>query len=357
MQRNDDEQGYADRAMIHVQKRDHRAMEVESPLFVFSPQGGQWPGMTRALLDEERAFREPFESCDRLVQAELGWSIEAALARDDAGVALGHDRDVQPTITAIQIALVELWRSWGIRPVAVAGMSLGEVGAAYAARVLGLEDAMKVSCTISRLSDRSGGAGGMMVVRLASDEVRKRLRSASSSVWLAAELSLQMTVVAGERASLEVLALDWKHDGTTVYPVSVGAAYHGEAMDEAREEFLASLTGLQVVPEALPFYSSVTGGRTRVTELGAEHWWRVVSRPARFVTLARELIRLGYRTFLEIGPHPILMGTLDELCREARVDAGLLPSMVRGQPVSSVLHASRRALAAPGAPIISSREH
>jgi acyl transferase domain-containing protein len=87
--------------------------------YVFSGQGPQWSGMGRQLLAREPVFRAKFEECDDLLRRQGDWSLLQALSSDTAGG--WHDRTdiAQPLLFSIQVALVALWRSWGIVPDAV----------------------------------------------------------------------------------------------------------------------------------------------------------------------------------------------------------------------------------------------
>ena len=107
-------------------------------VFVFSGQGSQWVGMGRELLEQEPAFREAMERCDRAIQKYTGWSVLEELAADEARSRLAEVDVVQPAIFAVQVSLAALWRSWGVEPDAVVGQSLGEAAAAYVAGALTL---------------------------------------------------------------------------------------------------------------------------------------------------------------------------------------------------------------------------
>ncbi len=98
-----------------------RAQEL---VFLFSPQGVQWPGMGRKLFRDDLIFRRKIAECDAEVQRELGWSLVDDFV-SDAGCPL-DDEHIQPAVTALQIALAEVLRSRGVLPAAVAGLSMGE---------------------------------------------------------------------------------------------------------------------------------------------------------------------------------------------------------------------------------------
>ena len=101
---------------------------------VFPGQGGQWAGMARELLATEPAFRDAIERCDAALPHGLTWTVHEQLLAEpgDGAHRLDEIGVIQPVLLAVEIALAELWRSWGVAPDAVVGHSMGEVAAAHA---------------------------------------------------------------------------------------------------------------------------------------------------------------------------------------------------------------------------------
>src|SRR6266566_5869619 len=110
-------------------------------VFVFSTRGSQWIGMGQQFYEEEPVFRETLRRCSRQIERYLGWCLEEEFTRDSETYRLhALEEYFEPTLAAIQIALSEVWRSRGVQPDAVVGMSSGEFAASYIAGVLSIED-------------------------------------------------------------------------------------------------------------------------------------------------------------------------------------------------------------------------
>src|SRR5206468_7387082 len=134
-------------------------------VFVYSGQGPQWPGMGLGLYRTEPVFRARLDDADAEVQKLAGWSLLEALgALDDR---LRRTDVAQPALFALQAALTDLLREWGIEPEAVLGHSAGEVAAAYAAGVLSFEEALRVAVERGRLMQAAAGRGDMAAAELA----------------------------------------------------------------------------------------------------------------------------------------------------------------------------------------------
>ena len=118
------------------------------PVWVFSGQGSQWAAMGAELLATEPVFAATVAQAEPLIARESGFSVTEAMTSPE--IVTGIDR-IQPTLFTMQVALAATMRSYGVRPGAVIGHSLGEAAAAVVAGMLSLEDGVRVICRRSRL--------------------------------------------------------------------------------------------------------------------------------------------------------------------------------------------------------------
>ena len=102
-------------------------------VFVYSGQGSQWAGMGRQLLADEPVFAAAVAELEPVFVEQVGFSLQQVLA---GGEPVSGDAQVQPVLMGLQLALTELWRSYGVHPDAVIGHSMGEVTAAVVAGAL-----------------------------------------------------------------------------------------------------------------------------------------------------------------------------------------------------------------------------
>ena len=127
-------------------------------VFVYSGQGSQWPGMGRQLLADEPVFAAAVAELEPIFVEQAGFSLQQVLAAGEPLV--GIDR-IQPVLMAMQLALTELWRGYGVQPDAVLGHSMGEVTAAVVAKALTPRDGLRVIATRSRLMSQLSGQGAI----------------------------------------------------------------------------------------------------------------------------------------------------------------------------------------------------
>ena len=262
-------------------------------VFVFSPQGSQWLGMGKNLMAVEPVFRAKLAECDRALTKIAGWSLFDELLAAPADSRLNRAQFVQPALSAMQIALAELWSSWGIRPDFVAAHSLGEWAAAYVAGSLNVEETMRVVVESSRAQAQAGEGGGMAVVELAEAEVKERIQAWSDEVFVAGGNSPTATILSGDAVRLKYLVTAWKEEGLKCSLIDVDVAAHSPRMDLALEELKAKLSTLRPVRTSIPFVSSVTGEYLRGTEMGPEHWAQHIRQPVLFTQVIERLARDG----------------------------------------------------------------
>lgn len=136
--------------------------------------------MGAELLGKEPVFAETIARLEPLIHAESGFSVTDAISAPET--VTGIDR-VQPTLFAMQVSLAATLASYGVRPGAVIGHSMGEVAAAVVSEALSLEDGVKVICRRSQLMLRISGAGAMASVDLPAQQVVSNWPIEISMTW------------------------------------------------------------------------------------------------------------------------------------------------------------------------------
>ncbi|WPB75854.1 beta-ketoacyl synthase N-terminal-like domain-containing protein [Archangium violaceum] len=272
--------------------------------FLLPGQGAQYVGMGAALLETHAAFREPLEQCAKLLEPELGVDLRRLLRpepgqHEAAEALLRETRVCQPVLFAIEYAVAKLLESWGVRPAAMLGHSLGEYVAACLAGVFSLEDALAVVAERGRLMG-SMPPGGMMAVALAWEELEPRL---DAGLVLAAHNAPQACVVAGPAEPLAALKARLESRGVACSALAVSHAFHSPMMEPAVAPFVERLGRVRLRPPQRPFLSNVTGTWIREEEATSpEYWGRHLARPVRFAEGLARLAELEGALLLEVGP-------------------------------------------------------
>ena len=305
--------------------------------FVFSGQGGQWYGMGVQLLKEEAVFCQSMERIDQLIQHRFGWSVLEVLLAENEELRLDEIAVVQPTIFAVQVALCELLQSWGITPDAVTGHSMGEVAAAHLAGILSLEEAVEVICLRSQRLTKLRGLGRMMVTELTLDQAKELLKGKEEKVSIAAINGPTSTVLSGDPLEMEEIMDTLQKRNLFCKWVKVDVASHSPQMDQLGPELEVDLQGLQPQPPRIPFYSTVTGTLGNQLDFTASYWMDNLRKPVLFSNAVAQLLASAYTAFLEIGPHPVLLGALQQSVPSNHPEVRLLASLRREEPEREVL--------------------
>jgi acyl transferase domain-containing protein/aryl carrier-like protein len=331
-----------------------RAMLNERPkiAFVCSGMGPQWWAMGRDLLINEPIFRASIERVDAEFQRHAGWSLLEALSASEEESRMEETEVAQPANFALQVALTDLWRSWGIEPDAIVGHSAGEVAAHYLAGALSFEDAVAVIYHRSRLQQRTSGQGRMLAVGMTPETLDQAVRNAGSGVSIAAINSPSAATLVGEAAILEDMARQLETFQVFHRFLRGKVPYHSHYMDPLREDLFASLADLCPRSASLPLYSTVTGTRIDGRGVDAGYWWQNVRATVLFSSAVSQMIQDGYTVFLELSPHPVLASSISELLTEQEQQGTVLPSLRRKEEDRSIMLASLGALYTLGYPIV-----
>ena len=301
-------------------------------VFVFPGQGSQWVGMGRQLIEDEKAFREEMEKCDRAILAESGWSVIEELRAPPERSKLGEIEVVQPALFAVGVSLAALWRSWGVEPEVVVGHSQGEVAAAYVAGALTLEDAVAIICRRSGLLRRITGRGEMALVQLSAEEARSAIAGHEGELSIAVINSRRSTVLSGSTTAMATVLGELEARGVYCKRVKASVAGHSPQADGILSELIEALSGIVAREPSIRMQSTVTTEVVRGGELNASYWADNLRKPVRFAEGVEGLLGEGYGVFLEISAHPLLVPALEELCEGRGGNGVVLSSLQRGAP-------------------------
>ncbi|SMP66153.1 thioester reductase domain-containing protein [Neorhodopirellula lusitana] len=314
--------------------------QINGPVMVFTGQGSQWMGMGRDLMEAEPIVRDTIEEIDDLFQPLSGWSLMAAM-HDDSDGRIDETSVAQPAIFAIQVALVRLWRSWGVVPACVVGHSVGEVAAAWAAGVYDLASAVRLVYHRSRLQATTSGRGRMAAVGVSLEEAQRRIAGYEGQVAVTAVNSPSLVTIGGDTSAMEEIVTELAGDDLFVRSLKLDYAFHTHQMDVIESDLRLALQDLTPARSSIPMISSVTGTIQDTAEMSAEYWWQNVRKPVQFADAIETAIEMGGQAFLEVGPHPAMRSSLESILDASeRIEAestSVLHSIARDHDASTSL--------------------
>lgn len=277
------------KSLQHLASRIHgldldafvRASRDKKPhiCFVFCGQGAQWTQMGKHLVPFD-AFRLSLEDASHYMSAALGspFDLLSEILRSEAETRISQTNISQPATTAVQVALVDLFKSFGIDPQHVVGHSSGEIAAAYAAGALSQQEAWEVAyyrgLAASSIPVRAPKLkGSMMVVGMSQEETEAYLAAANQSAQVACINSPRSITISGQADAIYFIESDLRSKKIFCRTLNVNIAYHSSHMKLVAHDYKASLANISPRPcsPSVAMISSVTGKAIQGTELDAAY--------------------------------------------------------------------------------------
>ena len=296
--------------------------------WLFTGQGSQFPGMGRQLAAEP-AFRDAFDACTELFDPELDRPLrEVVWPEPGAPVPLEDTRYTQPALFTVEYALAQLWLSWGLRPAAVAGHSIGEIVAACLAGVFGLADAVRLVAARARLMAELPPGGAMAAVFCGEDRAREAIAPYPQTLAVAAVNGPGEVVISGAEADVAAVLAVLEGEGVRGRRVPVSHAFHSPLIAPMLTSFREVLDSIAFAEPRVPVVSNVTGGWLGGADIGPDYWVRHAAGTVRFADGVQTLHGAGFRTFLELGPQPVLSALGNRCLNDP--DSAFVPTLRRG---------------------------
>jgi len=259
-------------------------------------------GPYRELAAAEPLFHDVLRKCDAILRKEVDAPLFEILWNATPAACVTNLEYNFPLVVALQIAHFELLRHYGIDAEATVGMSCGEVASAYAAGLIGMEDALRIAAHGARLMAPQANQFRMALVWADAATCADAIRHYSGRLAIAAYMEPGVVAVSGERIALDAL-LHQLPVRTLRFPFAWGA--HTSLLTDGRDEFERLFRGLPSLPRTRQILSTSLG-EWQGTDFRAGHWWPMFSRPVLFQPSVRRMIDEGIGSFVEVGPSSAL---------------------------------------------------
>ncbi|KAL9121427.1 MAG: hypothetical protein Q9187_002019 [Circinaria calcarea] len=316
--------------------------------FIFTGQGAQWPGMGVEAMRTFPAFGRTIDALDAVLQSVSPaptWTLREALESPKESSRVSEAEISQPVCTAVQIAIVDLFASWNIKPAVTVGHSSGEIGAAYAAGRLSAPEAILAGFFRGLAVKKAAPVGTMLAVGIGASAIQQYIPElVAEEVTIACENSSSSVTLSG--LSPGIIIVKERLDKAKIFAreLPTGKAYHSSQMNAVATLYSTLYTrafntlddiDFEWRQPKAPMVSSVTGKLYTRDDISIQYWCDNLRSRVLFdsamTTLGQSELFSDVSYLVEIGPHSALAGPIKQICSANEFShLAYTPTLTRG---------------------------
>lgn len=292
--------------------------------YIFPGQGTQTVAMGKDIYEEYKEARDVYKKID----ITLGENVEE-LTYNSSQDVLNETKNTQIAIYAMSMAILEVLNKQGVKPIASAGLSLGEYTALTCAGVLRLEDGARIVRTRGRLMQELAPVGDWLmsaIIGLEDEQVENVCRQVKEGFVRAVNYNCPgQVVISGEKNAVQrAMELAKESGAKKVVELKTSGPFHTEKLKKAAEELEKELDKIEFFDSQIKVIKNLDGlmyeKGDNMVEILANH----VVNPVKFRKSIETMLEMGVDTFVEIGPGKTLSGFVKKVCKERGRDTNIL---------------------------------
>ncbi|NMF65576.1 polyketide synthase [Brasilonema octagenarum UFV-E1] len=296
--------------------------------FLFTGMINQTLELDRQLYEQAPIFRQVIDRCNAIAQPLLGKSLLDFLYPTSVGEARTDEIGYCTALLTLQIALYELWKSWGIEPSVVMGTSLGDYAAACVAGIFSLEDAIKLLISGEEYIQSRLPKGGMLCVFADEERVAAAIKPYANQIVISV-FAGPVVLISGEQQAVNAVMAVMQAQGVTTLWWNRSYAFHYPFIEQPESNVTQYESDYTFSAPQIPIISCVTGQLSSDAMSIMEYWKNMLQEPVRFSTGMQTMYQQGVTVFVEIGPKADLL-SMGILCLPEETGVWL-PSLRPGQ--------------------------
>ncbi|MGB3534210.1 MAG: SDR family NAD(P)-dependent oxidoreductase [Microcoleaceae cyanobacterium] len=299
-------------------------------IFMFSGQGSQYVNMGLELYETEPIFRDVIDNCSQLLKPYLENDLREIIypKKPLENSLINQTAYAQPALFVIEYALAKLWMSWGVKPQAMIGHSIGEYVAATLAGVFSLEDALALVAIRGKLM-QTCPPGAMLSVSSTAEKIKSIL---PEELVIAVINSPKLSVLSGSNTAIETFEQVLNQENITYRRLHTSHAFHSPLMEPILDEFKQTISKIHLNTPTIPIISNITGTWLTATEATQpEYWVQHLRKTVQFSEGIKQVLQKPNPILLEVGPGR----TLKTFAKQHQADVNTLTSLRHPQDKQS----------------------